>query len=71
MISTLIGIVTHGNDTWLVDNGASKNMTGYKDYLIDLVENESHQKVKLGDDYQYSIKGVGEASYKLESKKQL
>ena len=46
-------------------------MTGYKDYLTDLVEKESHQKVKLGDDYQYPIKGVGEASYKLESIKQL
>ena len=27
--------------------------------------------MKLGDDYQYPIKGVGEASYKLESRKQL
>ena len=27
--------------------------------------------MKLGDDYQYPIKGVGEASYKLESRKHL
>lgn len=54
-----------------MDSGASKNMIGYKYYLIDLVEKKSHQKVKLGDDYQYPIKGVGEASYKLESRKQL
>ena len=27
--------------------------------------------MKLGDDYQYPIKGVGEASYQLESGKQL
>ena len=46
-------------------------MTGYKDYLSTLIEKESHQKVKLGDDYQYPIKGVGEASYKLESGKLL
>ena len=71
MISARTGKVTHGNDTWLVDSGASKQMTGYKDYLMDLIENESHQKVKLGDDYQYTIKGVGEASYKLQSGKQL
>ena len=64
-------MVTHGNDTWLVDSGASKHMTGYKDYLSTLIEKESHQKVKLGDDYRYSIKGVGEASYKLESGKLL
>ena len=51
LISAIIGTVTHGNDTWLVDSGASKHMTGYKDYLTDLVEKESHQKVKLGDDY--------------------
>ena len=71
LISALTGTVTYGNDTWLVDSGASKHMTGYKDYLSALVEKESHQKVKLGDDYQYPIKGVGEASYQLESVKQL
>ena len=69
MISTLTGTVTHGTDTWLVDSGASKHMTGYKDYLSTLIERKSHQKVKLGDDYQYPIKGVGEASYKLDSRK--
>ena len=53
------------------DSGASKHMTGYKDYLAALVEKESHQKVKLGDDYQYPIKGLGEASYRLESGKHL
>ena len=51
LISTLTGTITHGNDTWLVDSGASKHMTGYKDSLSELVEKESHQKVKLGDDY--------------------
>ena len=67
LILALIGMVTHDNDTWLVDSGASKHMAGYKNYLSTLIERESHQKVKLGDDYQYPIKGVGEASYKLES----
>ena len=71
LISALTGTVTHGNDTWLVDSGASKHMIGFKDYLSTLIERESSQKVKLGDDYQYPIKGVGEASYKLESVKLL
>lgn len=71
LILALIGTVTHGNDMWLVDSGSSKHMIGYKDYLSTLVKKESHQKVKLGDDYQYPIKGVGEASYKLESEKLL
>ena len=34
-------------------------------------EHESPHKVKLGDDYQYPIKGSGEASYKLDSPKSL
>ena len=68
LISTLTSTVTHGNDTWLVDSGASKHMTGFKEHLTTLLAKESSQKVKLGDDYQYPIKGVGEASYKLESR---
>ena len=59
LISALTGTITHGNDRSLVDSGASKCMNGYKDYLTDLIEKESHQKVKLGDEYQYPIKGVG------------
>ena len=34
-------------------------------------EHESPHKVKLGDDYQYPIKGSGEASYKIDSGKSL
>jgi hypothetical protein len=44
-------------------------MTGYKESLSYLVQKDSPHKVKLGDDYQYPIKGVGEASYKLNSGK--
>ena len=36
-----------------------------------LSEHESPHKVKPGDDYQYPIKGSGEASYKLDSEKYL
>ena len=42
-------------------------MTGYKDSLTNLVQKDSPHKVNIGDDYQYPIKGVGEASYKLDS----
>ena len=34
-------------------------------------KHDSPHKVKLGDDYQYPIKGIGGASYKLDSKKYL
>jgi hypothetical protein len=54
-------------DTWLIDNGASKNMKGQKDILSSLTENNFHYKVTLGDDYQYPIKGVGKSTYKLDS----
>jgi hypothetical protein len=71
LISALTGTVTHGSDTWLVDSGASKHMNSYKDSLSDLVQKDSPHKVKLSDDYQYPIKGVGETSYKLDSEKPL
>ena len=41
-------------------------MTGYKDSLSCLVQKESPHKVMLEDDSQYPIKGIGEASYKLD-----
>ena len=41
-------------------------MTGQNKTLSKLEEKSSPQKVSLGDDYQYLIKGVGEASYKLD-----
>jgi hypothetical protein len=71
LISSLIGIVTHGSDTWLIDSGASKNMIGYEDSLSNLIHKYSPHKVKLGDDYQYPIKGFGEDSYKLNSCKSM
>jgi hypothetical protein len=66
VISSLTRIITHGSNTWLIDSGASNHMTCYKDSFLELVHKDSPQKVKLGDDYQYLIKGVGEASYKLD-----
>ena len=41
-------------------------MVGYKDSLSCLVQKESPHTVILGDDSQYPIKGMGEASYKLD-----
>ena len=59
--------VKPGEDTQLIDSGASKNMIGQKQNLSRLKEKNPPQKVSLGDDYQYPIKGIGEASYKLDS----
>lgn len=71
IIFALTGSITHGCNTWLVDNSASKHTTGFQDSFSNLVQKDSPHKVNLGDDYQYPIKGVGEASYKLDSGKSL
>ena len=59
--------MTPGEDTWLIDSSASKHMTGQKDILSSLIEKDFPQKVSLGDDYRYPIKGMGESTYKLDS----
>jgi hypothetical protein len=69
LISALTGTVTHGSDTWLINNGTSKHMIGDGDSLSKFIHKDSPHKVKVGDDYQYPIKSVGEASYKLNSSK--
>ena len=61
-----MGTVTHGSKDWLIENGASKHMTGFKESFEKLSEHNSPHKVKLGDGYQYPIKGSGESSYKLD-----
>jgi hypothetical protein len=62
----LAGSATLGEATWLIDSGASKHMKGQKDILSSITENDFPQKVLLGDDYQYPIKGMGESTYKLD-----
>ena len=42
---------------WIV--GESKHVTRYKESFINMSEHESPHKVKLGDDYQFPIKGSG------------
>ena len=71
LISALTETVTHGSKYWLIDSGASKHMTGFRESFVKLSEHNSPHKVKLGDDYQYLIKGSGESSYKLDSGKSI
>jgi hypothetical protein len=47
LISVLTGIVTHGSETWLIDSGASKYMTSYKDSLSNQVQKDSPYKLDL------------------------
>jgi len=50
----------------MIDSGTSKHMTGFKESLSCLEQKESPHKVMLGDASQYTIKGIGEACYKLD-----
>ena len=45
-----MGNINHGSGDWLIDSGASKHMTGFKESFMRLSEHESPHKVKLGDD---------------------
>jgi hypothetical protein len=65
LISTLSGSITPGEDAWLIDSGASKHMMGQRYILSCISEKNFSQKVILGDDYQYPIKGVVESNHKL------
>jgi hypothetical protein len=55
-----------GPKTWLVDSGASKNMTGYKEILSDFKTKYFAEHVELGDDKCYKIEVVGSISFILE-----
>ena len=44
LFSALSGTVTPGEDTWLIDSGASKHMTGQKKTLSKLEEKISPRK---------------------------
>jgi hypothetical protein len=59
LFSTPLGSVSPGEDTWLIDSGASKHMTGQRDILSSLTENNFPQKVTLGDDYQVPYQRSG------------
>eukprot|EP00253_Pinus_taeda_P027685 PITA_27685 len=49
---------------WLIDSGASRHFTGYKEVLHNLVQKETNLEIVL-DDMKYPVKGVGNVSLKL------
>jgi hypothetical protein len=66
-ISSLSSMVPTSNDVWLIDSGASRHMTGYREHLTDLVEKESRLHGVLDDDARYTVKVVGSTSLQLDS----
>jgi hypothetical protein len=66
LVSSLSSSVFTGPKNWLVDSGASKNMTGYKEILSDFETKYFAKRVELGDDKCYKIEGVVSISFRLE-----
>jgi hypothetical protein len=65
-ISTFSGMVPTNDDTWLIDSGASRHMTGFRDHLTNIVEKDTNVHVVLGDDARYNVKGVGTSTFQLD-----
>ena len=66
-IFALSSNVPTNSDTWSFDSGASRHITGLKEHLFNLKENDSHLQVIIGDDASYLVKSVGSTSFKLDS----
>ena len=70
-LSTLSSTIQTSCDTWLIDSGVSHHMTSYQELLSDLAKREIHQKVILGDDSRYVVRGAGATSFQLKSRNTL
>jgi hypothetical protein len=66
LVSALSSSVFTGPKTWIVDNGASKHMTGYKEILPYFTSKYFADQIELGDEKCYKIDGVGSISFRLE-----
>ena len=55
----------------MIDSGASCHVTGYGDHLVDVVQREFREKVVLGDDARYVVKGARATFFQLHFGKTL
>jgi len=55
-------------DNWLVDNGTSKHLFGYKVVLSNMVERETSLKIILQDNSTYLVKGFGSIKFSSDSR---
>jgi len=62
-LSTTSPPATLGN--WLIDSGASRHFTRYKEALSNLIKKETHLEIIRGDNATYPVKGVGNVTLKL------
>ena len=66
-ISALTSSFTDCATSWLVDNGASRHMTGNRGAITSYRTKKFTTQVELGDDSTYKIEGVGSTSLQLDS----
>jgi hypothetical protein len=64
-------MVPTNDNTWLIDSGASRHMTGFRDHLTNFVEKETNLHVFLGDDARYNVKWVGTSTFQIDYDMQL
>jgi hypothetical protein len=67
LISALSGTITKSEEIWLIDSGASRHMTGFKQNLANYQDTKFKAKVEMGDDDTYDIKGFGSTSFRFQS----
>jgi hypothetical protein len=53
-------------ESWFVDSGASRHMTGLRSVFLDLTEIDSDCRVNCGADPQLAVKWVGRVRFQLE-----
>jgi hypothetical protein len=65
LTSTLTGMIEY--DMWIIDNRASRHMTGDQARLSNLNEKKTLYKVELGDKTTYPVEGFGQAAIKMKT----
>jgi hypothetical protein len=67
LISALFSTITKSEKIWLIDNGASRHMIGFKQNLTNYQDKKFKAKVEIGDDGTYDIKVFGSTSFQFLS----
>jgi hypothetical protein len=67
LVSGRSGTITKSEEIWLIDSGASKHMTGFKQNLANFQDKKYNAKVELGDNDTYDIKCFGSIFFQFHS----
>ena len=65
-IVALSSELNSNHSTWILDSGASRHISGFKD-KFDTLSNHEAEEVTIGDNSSYPIKGIGTCSIQLNS----